>query len=367
VENPELKSAAARLGLNAEGWTVNEPLHNRALTAGIWELTRGDEHIVIKRLVRQRQLVGTAFNQHWSHRTQEPARWNYWARETLAYKSELTSSFADAGLRAPRCLGVDIGNDDAVIALEYVDGEPAERWDFSMYADAARSLGAGQARFIGKTHQHEWLSTDFIRTYSTEKPVRWELLESDAAWDQPLVAENFPDTLRAAAAMLHAKREGLYALVNACPRTLCHLDFWTKNLIRDRNGGFVLLDWAFIGDGAVGEDIGNLVPDAAFDHFIEPDQLPTLRSAVLSAYLDGLRSAGWDGDPVQVEIAMAASAVKYDWLTVLMLERASAEEHTRYGGVDVIAPSELYQKRGAALLDNATQALRALELSDQSN
>ncbi len=98
---------------------------------------------------------------------QEPARWNYWAREMIAYKSELTSSFADAGLRAPRCLGVDTGNDDAVLAIEYVDGEPAERWGILPYADAARPLGAGQARFVGKPHQHEWLSTDFIRTGGT--------------------------------------------------------------------------------------------------------------------------------------------------------------------------------------------------------
>jgi Phosphotransferase enzyme family len=367
MENPELKSAAARLELDTDGWTAHEPLHNKELTAGIWELTRGDERIVIKRLVRHRQPGGTAYTQHWSHRTAEPARWNYWAREMLAYRSELTSSFADAGLRAPRCLGVDIGNDDAVLAIEYVDGEPAEHWGISTYADAARCLGAGQARFAGKAHQHEWLSSDFIRTYSTEKPVRWELLDSDAAWNQPLVAENFPDSLREAATTLHAKREDLYALINSCPRTLCHLDFWTKNLIRERNGGFVLLDWAFLGDGAVGEDIGNLVPDAAFDHFIEPDQLPTLRAAVLAAYLDGLRSGGWDGDAVRVEIAMAASAIKYDWLTVLMLERASNQEHTRYGGVDTIEASELYRKRGAAMLDNATQALRALQLSDESN
>ncbi|MEZ5267138.1 MAG: phosphotransferase [Microthrixaceae bacterium] len=32
----------------------------------------------------------------------------------------------------------------------------------------------------------------------------------------------------------------------ACPRTFCHLDFWSPNLIVD-NAGPVLVDWAFCG------------------------------------------------------------------------------------------------------------------------
>ena len=364
ADHPELKSAAARLGLDADEWLVSEPAHNKGLTAGIWELTCGDERIVIKRLARHRPTGDTAYGQHWSHRAEEPARWNYWAREALAYQSGLTSSFDGVGLRAPRCLGIDLGNDDAVLALEYVDGTPAEHWGVATYADLARTLGAAQARFIAEDSapRYEWLSRDFVRAYSTEKPVRWDLLHSDEAWAQPLVAQNFPDSLRAAATELHARRDELYALIIGAPRTLCHLDVWTKNLIRDRHGCFVLLDWAFVGDGAVGEDIGNLVPDAAFDFFIEPERLPTLRAAVLSAYLEGLRSAGWDGDADVVDMAMAASAVKYDWLTVLLLERASVDEHRRYGGVDIMDSADLYRKRGAALLDNAMQAARALRL-----
>jgi hypothetical protein len=64
-------------------------------------------------------------------------------------------------------------------------------------------------------------------------------------------------------------------------------------------------------------------------------------------------------------VILAESAVKYDWLTVLVLERASTDEHRRYGGVDTI--EQLYRKRGAALLDDAMQALRALQLSDESS
>jgi hypothetical protein len=359
-----LDEALARLGLDTRGWTVSEPAHNQWLTVDIWLLQQGSQHLVVKRLARDRPSGPTAFTRHWSHDNHIPARWNYWARETLAYESGVADAFAEAGMRAPACLGHDVGPDEAVLALEFVDGTPAEGWDIATYAEAARSLGAAQAGFVdGKASpEHPWLSQDHLRSYSTEKPVPWELLDRDEAWAHPLVADNFPTELREAATELHARRHELYALVEAAPRTLCHLDFWTKNLIQDHDGRFVLLDWAFVGAGALGEDIGNLVPDAAFDHFIDPAQLPELRQAVLGAYLEGLESAGWSGDPRAVETVMAASAVKYDWLTVLMLANATAPEHRRYGGVDTIDPAELYRRRGAALLDNAQQALRALRL-----
>ena len=40
------------------------------------------------------------------------------------------------------------------------------------------------------------------------------------------------------------------------------------NLIRRRTGAIVPLDWAFLGEGAIGEDLGNHVPDGAFDLFV---------------------------------------------------------------------------------------------------
>ena len=201
-----------------------------------------------------------------------------------------------------------------------------------------------------------------LRLHGTLTAI-WELLDDDRAWDQPVVADNFSPALRSAANELHAQRDRLYSVLESLPRTLCHLDFWTKNLIAT-DDGVVLLDWAFVGDGALGEDIGNLVPDAAFDFFVEPDQLPQLRAATLDAYVGGLRDAGWHGDPRIIELAMAASAVKYDWLTPLMLERASATEQKRYGGKPVTDSDEFFAKRGAALLENAQQALHALHLAD---
>jgi hypothetical protein len=253
-----------------------------------------------------------------------------------------------------------VQRDDAVLALAFAPGRPAETWSIDDYADVARCLGRAQVLYAPPAPVHPWMSQGFLRDYSTEKPVDWSLLNSDAAWEQPLVAACFPEELRDAVNEVHAKRDSLYTLAESLPRTLCHLDFWTKNLIRRDDGEFVLLDWAFVGDGAIGEDIGNLIPDAAFDHFITAAQLPELRTAVLTAYVDGMAQAGWTGDPDAARRGMAASAVKYDWLTPLMLSRAGATAHKKYGGTDDVDAEFLYRERGTALLDNARTALSAL-------
>ena len=361
-----LSESLVRVGLEIDGWRVTEPQHNRWLTADIWELTKGDRHLVVKRLARGREVGTTAFTRHWSQDCESTDRWNYWLREPLAYQSGVVGCFAEEGVQAPVCVGVDITSEDAVVALEFVDGTPAENWDIDTYAEVARRLGATQGKLAlcGALPDVEWLSQGFLRDCSSEKPVIWKLLDDDRAWDQPVVADNFPPALRSAATELHAQRHRLYSVLESLPRTLCHLDFWTKNLIQPDDGSFVLLDCAFVGDGALGEDIGNLVPDAAFDFFVEPDQLPQLREATLDAYVGGLGDAGWHGDPRVVELAMSASAVKYDWLTPLMLERAADAEHQRYGGDTVVDPGAFFAKRGAALLENAQQGLHALELAN---
>jgi thiamine kinase-like enzyme len=171
--------------------------------------------------------------------------------------------------------------------------------------------------------------------------------------------------LRDGVAFVHAHRERLYRISESLPRTLCHLDFWPKNLFRRETGSFVLIDWSFAGDGAVGEDPGNLVPDAVLDHFLAVDDLPELEHVVFEGYLRGLRAAGWNEDPRLVQLGMWSSAVKYDWLAPLTLAQVRQTRQYRYGGSGEIDPVFKFRERSRALLYNARWARQALDLADQ--
>ena len=76
------------------------------------------------------------------------------------------------------------------------------------------------------------------------------------------------------------------------PRTLCHLDVWPNNLFARTDGTFTLVDWSFVGEGALGEDVGNLVPDSVFDLFWPARDLPELDREIFRGYISGLRDGG---------------------------------------------------------------------------
>jgi hypothetical protein len=359
--------ALARLGRDPSEFSIAEVPHNRWLTPGIWQVTSSSGRSILKCLGSERGAPRSGWDAHWTAGSDDPGRWNYWAREGLAYLNGTVDAYETAGIVAPHLIASDHDNDHFVLLLDFADGQPGEKWDIDSYAAAAAALGSAQGRMLtgSPALDHPWLSRGFLRQYSSEKPVDWTLLTDDEAWAQPLVRRNFPPELREAALWLHTWRERLYGIAEALPRTVCHLDFWTKNLIMRPEGTVVLLDWSFVGDGAIGEDIGNLVPDASFDHFVAAEKLPDLESAVFAAYTEGLGAAGWNGDPRLVELGMCASAVKYDWLTPFMLGSASAERQFRYGGSEEIDADFKFRERGLALLHNTRTARRALALAEQ--
>jgi hypothetical protein len=358
----------ARVGVDADEVVAEELPHNRWLSPGVWRVRiRGTRDGVLKYTRSDRSHGETPWDAHWTARDHDLRRWTYWCRESLAYQHDLAGAYAGSGIRAPMCLGVDVEGSEAVLLLEWVGDEPGEAWPVTSYGPAAEALGRAQAPFLlGRpVPPFSWLSEHFLREYSSEKPVAWELLGDDDAWAHPLVREGFPAGLREGVLFVHAHRERLYQISESLPRTLCHLDFWPKNLFRRPQGEIVVIDWSFAGDGAVGEDVGNLVPDAVFDHFVTADQMPLLEQAVYQGYLRGLRAAGWDDDPRLVKLGMWSSSVKYDWLAPFTLAQVGQERQYRYGGAGEIDPAFKFRERSRALLFNAQWARQAIDLASR--
>ncbi|AMW13650.1 aminoglycoside phosphotransferase [Streptomyces qaidamensis] len=359
---PEVAAAHAEvrevLGVPAHE-AVFEPLpHNpsNGVTAGVWRVTGGGRSAVLKVLTRTKETSVA-----WSA-SNDPRHWNFWRREAYVYRSGLARVWQWHGIRAPRLLEcAERPDGDVALWLEDVPGEPATTWPLSRHVDHAHRLGAAQGA-VGPGEEAPWLSQGFLRDYTSDRTTDEALLDDDEAWQHPLVQRHFPPGLREDMVRLHHDREWFLTVMESLPRTLCHLDQWPANVRSGGAGTSVLLDWAFTGDGALGEDLGNYLPDSVLDLFVPAAELPGLAKAAYDAYVQGLRQSGWRGDEQLVRLGVCASAVKYDWLAALMLARAD-EEQPAYGGEGTV-PAELrYRERGLTLAFLAEWAAEARQLA----
>jgi hypothetical protein len=322
---------------------------SNGVTAAVWS----EDGVVHKVLTRRRAAPA-----HWAA-SGDVRHWNYWKRDANVYQSELPERL---GLGAPRLLdSTESAEGDIEPRLEHVEGRHSAELTVADLEVVATALGRTQGR--RDLPDHGWLSRGFLRTYSGSRAVNWSLLRNDDAWAQPLIRAHFEPAVRAGLVRLRERRKQLLAVIERLPRTVCHLDVWPNNLIRRPGGEIVLLDWSFVGDGALGEDIGNLIPDSVFDVLLPHELLDELDERLTSAYLGGLRDAGWSGDERLVRLGICASAVKYDWLTVFCLEHASAAEHVDYGHGGTVDANARYAARAAGLALCARWAEEAEELA----
>ncbi|MEV0289828.1 aminoglycoside phosphotransferase family protein [Kribbella sp. NPDC050820] len=333
--------------------------HNplNAVTETVERVSYTDGRTAVRKVLRK----PTTSTGPWAA-SDDPRHWNYWRREVEVYRDdELRKQLAAAGLVLPEAEVVDLpdeaGEPRAVLMMEDIQGTPGTELTLAGHAALARAVGRWQGR--PPTHR-PWTSIGFLRDYSTTRDVPMDLADDDAAWQQPLVADTWPDRLREGWRHLLAHRNELLELTERLPRARCHLDLWVSNVIQRPTGELALLDWAFMGDGALGEDIGNHIPDAVFDLFWPAERLPELAETCIDNYLEGLREAGWRGEPDLVRLAVMASGVKYAWLLPRLLATASDASHNAYH--QQADSHHLFQQRGQALAfvaDWCAEALKA--------
>ena len=229
----------------------------------------------------------------------------------MAYWSGLLDDLP-GGIAAPRCLGVDVSADGIVrLWLEDVAPENDAPWSLDRYALAARHLGQFNGAYLAGRSLPDapWLSTSWLRGWVGANEAAMDHLKR--VLDHPLVQQVYPEGVARSFLRLWTERELFLDRLDRLPHTLCHLDAFRRNLLDSRlsdgSQQTPALDWAFIGKGALGEELGPLIQ--ASIEFFEAESIAAqeLEEVAFQGYLDGLTDAGWRGDPQVVRFGYAAS------------------------------------------------------------
>ncbi|MEU5871345.1 aminoglycoside phosphotransferase [Glycomyces sp. NPDC047369] len=310
------------------------PAHNTGnqATGGIWHVAGPGGDAVLKHLTQSGD--GPT---HW-RASQDPAHWNYWRRELLAYETGFAASYGrDAGIGAPGLLAAGERPDGSVeLWLEHVQGTAGRDCTVEELAEFAYRLGTVQGRT--RTAQ-AWHSRGFLRQYAGRRDF------GAPDWDQPLAAAHWPADLRAGLRTVWERRADLFSAAEAAPQTVCHLDVWPMNLRRRPTGEFALFDWSFTGTGAVGEDLANLIADTFFDGLQPVERLADAETALTAAYLAGLREAGHRDEAGARKAVAAAGAAKYCWLAPAMLQRLTQGQGVASADYDGAGDGAVLERR----------------------
>jgi hypothetical protein len=327
--------------------TTEELLHNAGneITGGIWRVPRADGgSAVLKLAVRSRDGANPVFAA-----SDDPGHWNYWRREVTAYESGFASTvFADAGLSAPRLLGIDERGDSIAMWLEDVTGTPGMRSGSAALGDVAERIGATQARWLGRPPAETWLARDWLRDYTLAQPVA-----DDLDWEHPIITAAWSPLTRDTLRTLWERRHDVLAATDRLPRTLCHHDLWPMNLIVAERGP-VLLDWASTGPGPIGEDVANLTLDAFWDGMIDTSLIDEVAAATAAGYRRGL-GAKIDEQTLAYATRLTGAA-KYFWLAPRMV--GAATQYRNNAGYDTRSPAEMIEGR-APVMEELSRWARA--------
>jgi hypothetical protein len=241
--------------------------------------------------------------------------WNYYKREADAYQSGWLEDLP-GGLAAPRHFGV-IEHPDGTcwLWLEEVKDEIGSRWPLEHYNLVARHLGQFNATYLVERHPPSWpwLSSGWLRRYIALSSPTIPLIRNSL--DHPLVRRWLPGDASDRLFRLWEERDLYLDALDRLPQALCHLDVFRRNLFTRKTAAgddqTVVIDWAFVGRGAIGEELAPLVFASTTFFEIDQVQVQELEGIVFEGYLEGLSDAGWRGDPRQVHLGYTAASLRY--------------------------------------------------------
>ncbi|WP_020385541.1 phosphotransferase [Kribbella catacumbae] len=278
---------------------------------------------------------------HWPliHLVPEPFREHFvenlpWQLEVAVHRSNLATLMPD-GLRLPKMYSIGEYDDDrATLWMEDVIQLPGA-WPLGRFEHAANLLGRLSAR--RQLHLVEPLlprgTVDEpgigLRYYTNGRVIMGAipLLANDQTWRHPLLAEAICSTgdhgLRDELLALGSRLPAVLDRLDALPQTYQHGDASPQNLLvpKDKQDEFVVIDWGFDCPQAIGFDLGQLLVGLAHAGELAADELPTIHTVILPAFMEGLAAEGMTVTEDDVLYGYLGSLMARATFTALPLEQ----------------------------------------------
>jgi len=230
----------------------------------------------------------------YERRDEAPSSPYYWKREYEAYRSGLLEDLPADTFSTPRIYDLNDFGDSCWIWMEDVE-DCKDRWSLADFRNISARLGRFNGAWLtGRAPPgFNWLSRNW---HSAIAPGLADSFASlDQLLDTSLARRALPLEAQDEIMSIWRDRRLFQDTLAQLPRTLCHTDAFRRNILH-RRGDVVLLDWALASVGAIGEELVCLVAVSLYYEGFSADDAEELDKTVFSAYVGGLRQAGWNGD-----------------------------------------------------------------------
>ncbi len=257
--------------------------------------------------------------------TTDPAHPQWWGREAAFYRSELADAGWTSGCRPARCLAVDDHDDVRDLWLEDVGDIPLPREHYGRLVEALA---------VWQSHHGDvdrpWLSHGWIPAHLRRRDLDNGRTLQDSRWHR-LFEAGVPRSVLDATRDRVTDPIRIERLLSELPQLLTHYDFHHMNLGRVGDQ-IVIIDWATVGVGPVGHDVGVLLVDQGTTL---GEALPEEWQQLVTTYADALGNVGSTIATAEVERSAAISNVlRHGWVIDHVLDlsdRLSTEELAALG------------------------------------
>ncbi|OGO65578.1 MAG: hypothetical protein A2029_08370 [Chloroflexi bacterium RBG_19FT_COMBO_47_9] len=231
----------------------------------------------------------------------------YWKREALAYQSGLLHHLPGGNISAPACYEVSERPDGLLwLWLEDIKDDVSSPWPIEQYALTARHLGQFNGAYLtGQSIPSDaWIAHNWLRMYVENAKPAVEFVYKNTK--HPIVTHMLPGNTLAQFLAIWEEHDQILNKLESLPQVFSHQDAFRRNLFT-RGGRTIAIDWGYMGNTPVGAELVALIAGSLGFFEIPAEQVMEMDRLCFEGYLQGLRDAGWNGDPKIVRTGYAVS------------------------------------------------------------